>query len=544
MITFPDLDGQVILNDALRSRIKLPGPALPHGGMSFLPISASERNAVANEIEADIRLYLSTVSTIQVADERTADDLGMTYSSGDPAFDPPPSVYSEVNVKNGMSHEEFTKRKAAGEIMMSDYERAVIRVKQDPGICSSSHITAYTGSIHSDALVDAGIILKTPANTTLSPSASVYWYKGYVFQMNGYFDIGYLGRYRRKRMKNPPTYVFPAVMTASDVLVSARAEILPSASLVTNTVAKANRSAVDVLTAFAELPKSIESVIRGFKLVAGILKDAKKREFDLNKAYAFRKKQRSKKYLQRMSRLDSELSKKGLSYNRRYNLERHRKNIVVGHRDALKRSADELASELASVWLNYRYNIMPNVYLAQDIFEANLRFGRQFVTAAGTVRNDGSLPVGRHRISMSTKLRCVIKRKFSAKSANSGLTVISNDIFVTAWELVPLSFVYDWFINFGDLLAAQTYAVGWEAEKCSLASKFDLDATVVDPSQMDCTVQPQTVVSGFYYKRKIINPRDYCGLVWQPKLGLERQIDAAALAWPSVRSLLLKGKQR
>lgn len=535
MFSIPDLDTTPYLYDSSTIQI-----SYLHGKqLRYRTPTAAEKSAAMVVISDMLVGFISARMNIQVDNEHVARKNAYTYVSNPNELIRPPDRYSEINIKEGVPFKDFKKRKAAGEILMSDYKRAHILVKQSAGFKSDN--ATISGSLLSyEPFIEAGLIVPVFFETINGYRPGIAGTNIIIRTGMGADDIF---MYYRKTVKNGH-WSYHDILLADTVLSSLDAHKPEFTSLVTNVLAKANRSSVDVLTAFAELPKSIGSLLRGFKLVAHILKDAKKGEFNINKAYALRKKRMTDKYRKRLARIDGELRNKKLSASRRAALQRHRDEIYVGHREYLVRSADELASELANLWLNYRYNIMPNVYLAQDIYDAIEKYARQWITASGTIPDNGSVPVGPVRMDVDGRIRILIKRSFSKPSAKSARTVMSADLFVTAWELVPLSFVYDWFVNVGDFLSAQSYNMTWTQSGSTVANTLKFN-TNLDMAQTGAyTIEPITNVKGFYYKRLKINPQDHCGLVWQPTMGLERKIDALALIWRPVRSLLLQGKRR
>lgn len=508
--------------------------------LSQMPrVGSADQFKVMKEICNYLPSKLGARSSIVSKDLKESRDNGFTYDDGKGSKKPPPK-YSEINIKDGVPHKNFQQRKRAGEIMMSNYDRIVLSVTQYPGVKGKPETSGNTlFRISWGALEEAGAV-------TLYHDPDWPWpiplvMGKYLLLTRQQFVVFYYYRYTAYDVE----WVYPPELTAGTVYNAAMGHIIDPTSLVTNVLKKANMSSVDVLTAMAELPKSVSSAFAGVKLVSKVLRDFKKKEFNLTKAYQRREAKFTADHRRRLAKIDRRLRQdRRLSKKKRAELEEYRNRLFVGHRELLKRSADELASETASLWLNYRYNIMPNVYLAQDILDATEKFGRQFVTAKGTVRDDGILSIGPFAIHMDTVQRCVLKRKFSASVANNGLSVISNDIFTTAWELVPLSFVYDWFINFGDVIAARSYNFSWDQQQCSLSKKIHFADTITVVSQSDFVEPPTTRVSGTIYERRIINPFDCIGLVWQPSLSLERQLDAISLAWRPVRSLLHKGNKQ
>lgn len=501
-------------------------------------LSGSERTAALQKLHAHIRAWLEGNANNQTTDYAVAFPNAMTLVSPGEVFVQPTPRVSIRNVKLGVDNDDFWARSRRGEIVVSDYERASVRVRQTPGLITSAPVQ-YSKSISFRDAVKNGL-LEMADNPNGEQVIHILGTEYFISARISDTFIIYKGdQYSKWEWR------FHAELDAGSIISACRSSNPDFTSMITSTLAKANRSSVDVLTAFAELPKSVSSLLSGFKQVAMILKDAKKGQFNLSKAHAARAKKVNIRHKQRMSRLLAEVSNSKTSAKRRKILAATMEAERYKNRTLLAKLSDELASSSADLWLNYRYNIMPNVYLAQDVFDAVTKFSNEFITARGSSPGPSSIDIGGGiRIDVESTLRCMIKRSFSASAISKGQGVISNDIFVTAWELVPLSFVYDWFINIGDLLSAQMYSNKWAQEGATKSSHFRFDSVVSIVDNINWTVEPTTSVDGSYYRRQVINPIDECGLVWQPSVGLERRIDALALIWRPVRSLLQKGKNR
>lgn len=535
MISFPDLS--VLPTVTYESQFERIVWSSAKNQYVYASTSAAQKAVYKGTFEGIVTRFLNASSSIQNGVESDAVIRGQTFVSDPTELIKPPTRYSDFFIKEGKPFVDFERRKREGEILVSDYVRSTVRVRQEAGLLAGDSPVIRTVYLRLSAMIDAGVLTLERVNGS---NRAVFG----DCCINVNYITGTPASYKRI-YSGTPVWAYPPVLSAEDVYnaVSSFDDYDPT-SLVMNVTAKANAKAVDVLTAMAEMPKAIKSAVSVIRSAAHIIIDAKNKKFNISRAYALRNKRANDRYKGRISRLDAEMSRKSISAARLEKLAQERKRIYVGHREYLQKTADELANAHADLWLNFRYNIMPNVYLAQDIYDAREAFGRIYTTSRGKILEGLSIPLKSTLMQADLKLSVMVKRRFSHGSAQQGFSVISNDLFVTAWELVPLSFVIDWFVNIGDVLSSRSYQNSWIEQGATLAKEIKFDSGVDLPDSNVYSQEPSTVVSGFYYKRNTINPQDYCGLVWQPKLGLARQVDAIALLWRPVRSLLLQGKNR
>jgi hypothetical protein len=147
-----------------------------------------------------------------------------------------------------------------------------------------------------------------------------------------------------------------------------------------------------------------------------------------------------------------------------------RKGIKMGSLDA--------ANELSGLWLQYRYAFMPLVYSVQDVMKL-LDGNPTFVTARRKVGAEISFPDLPEKSTYlydefvgSVEYRITVKGTWKVNSNSDRIDI--NPI-TTAWELIPLSFVVDWFVNVGDFL--QSYVR-------NLTSSADVIGCVVKSEQI------------------------------------------------------------
>lgn len=121
-------------------------------------------------------------------------------------------------------------------------------------------------------------------------------------------------------------------------------------------------------------------------------------------------------------------------------------------------------NELADAWLGVRYGVLPIMYSVQDIVKLYEQKDDLFKTVRRTVSGSLTNPVidsdddsiyFYESVNGSIQTRVTCKGKWSSSALRTAGHIRINPI-TTAWELVPLSFVVDWFINVGDYLSAIT----------------------------------------------------------------------------------------
>ena len=273
--------------------------------------------------------------------------------------------------------------------------------------------------------------------------------------------------------------------------------------IITSTLAEANQGTYDLLTELAEIPETL-------RWMYGLLDQAR-------------------------SATSSAVAKE-IEYKRLF-----KKKLMT---------AVQLADALASVWMQYRYAISPIVYSLQDIEKTLGQYHRVFKTSRGVEREDIDFDSSVHDFSWrgfsidsyvgAHKHRVFLKRNYDPVTLLDGfLKNITLNPFTTGLELVPMSFVVEWFVNIGDVLAAYTGPTLHIGEGCTYSIKRDLKFKL---KQSD----PLYDVEITSYARRIIDPSSLAGFHFEFDLTWKRQLDALALSWNFSRdswtNLLLKRK--
>lgn len=264
--------------------------------------------------------------------------------------------------------------------------------------------------------------------------------------------------------------------------------------LVTDCLARANRGTIDALTAMAEFPETLRSLLDLVKRCMNIYKDARIKSFRL------------------------------------YNKAKKQSDINQSQAD-LAKNANELADAIANVWLNFRYNITPNVETIKDIIKTLDTQMKEFVrfreTKNVTEPMEFSTPGWTYTSDFFATHRVMIKRllEISGRFPKLQHLVLSN-VVVTGYELVPFSFVFDWFINLGDCIAAWFVSPEFTQQGATYSWKYTGNATFTH-TETNATMSANLKA----YKCNVINPLDASCLAFNPDLGLLRQLDAMALTW-------------
>lgn len=234
--------------------------------------------------------------------------------------------------------------------------------------------------------------------------------------------------------------------------------------------------------------------------------------------------------------------------------ELHISRRVLGGNNARSRRARKRVMDRASnAWLEGRYGWRPFIYDVMDHVEA----ANTIVNVRRTVRDFGLLDekqvVTRTPIQYSTTsgplqrdlVRTTIYQRIwrigQTCDYRSGLDLTARkyglyDIAGAAWDLVPLSFVYDWFINLGDALRSlEAYAliderVGWTVTEDLLRYHTHIeDVDLVPKLTSFATVSVEELYGNDFDELFSVKQRIKVAS-FLPALGLRYQLDLPKIA--------------
>lgn len=260
--------------------------------------------------------------------------------------------------------------------------------------------------------------------------------------------------------------------TMDDILI-ALSSIAPNKGLVTKTVAEANNATFDIATEIGEMPETIKMIIDGVKGGIKLL---------------LRTKMKIKQNL----------------------------------------SSGNAVSDAASLWMATRYGIMPIVYSINDGLDLLAMESRKFQSFRG--RTDLPFPELKHLPSGYELLespqvvhRCFLKYGYDLDSAvHQGLKI---NLAATAWELIPLSFVMDWFIQVGDYLTAYFTPGVVDQIGCMYSTKTEGSFTFKNSEGSVISINCE------HYNAHVINPDSFIGINSEIFISYKRAIDAISLSW-------------
>lgn len=288
----------------------------------------------------------------------------------------------------------------------------------------------------------------------------------------------------------------------------------PPSELLQEVLEKADSGYVDLFTSVAEAPEALKSAISGLKTGVRLLKAFKRRQIGI-----------TERFITAGDRLKFKYISREIEYE-----------MFIRDYKKLKKDAAQAATD---VWLNYRYNIMPLIYTLDGLGRAlevkSSEFRRWRAWKPTNV--DSNLPWidGDTSYTIKRKTRALIKGSIKVDGDfDQWKSVLLVNLPLTAWELVPYSFVADWFIPIGDWLTklAPIHRLN-EASMWSHRSngQFTIMVPVADGSS-----SVPVRVKYDNYKATVYNARQETPF---PLLGdgfnLFRVIDSFALSWNKIR---------
>lgn len=392
----------------------------------------------------------------------------------------PTPVTNHMGFRVPFSRSNFISAARAGEIVFNPYEIQKVEATHSPGwtyVDVLSHGPGYGWF----SLGPYGLGGKIGPCWPMDPYNPNQGFQAYLVYTNlrGAFDTDVI-----------PESVISSLLPVFDY----------DTGLITSVLAKANSGTYDLLTEIAELPETLKYIITLLKDFASAYKAVRKKEVEVKKLFANKKQ--------------------------------------------TARTARELADALASLWLQFRYAISPIQYSIEDVIKTLEEYKRVFAKYRDKVvlSPDIIVPDGFEVVNNTLSLthRCIIKRSFSPEDiVDALLSILKLNPLATAYELIPLSFVLDWFVNVGDYITAMTNTISYTQQASCYSWKLEGELTIRRKRNLpDGFKPPESTLRIEHYKRNVINPRDLSGLNLDPSLNWMRQLDAIALLWGPTKKIM------
>lgn len=449
---------------------------------------------------------------------------------------------TEHVVKDLPSNAPFNKRRKAGEVVLSSCEHGRVEVTSYPGVSKGSLFGTDGGAemLTRDFLIDLGYAYVPLRN-----------WGNYLYDYDTpgvYMANASLGNIHYD-LFNGVDALPPIELTAETVYANVLNTFVVDTTEVTATVADANKRLLDLMTTLAEAPEALKSIAQFSGMVASIIKGSKQRSFHLSQSFKNREQREKeafdreltsiKTFFEDLTSRDAQKVPARVMAKRRRLRQRREQRAVRTYEMAKQSTKRELGDAIANVWMEFRYSIMPMVYTAIDITEAITK-DPEFLTT----RNDSKfefpasfdIAESFRPCTFDNIFNVFIKDKAGAAIGPFSLTskVMSANIVVTAFELIPYSYIADWFVNLGDFISAITGGNSTNrSSSLSFKSEFNYDEIGLDERRVtiDCRIYRRTVMG---------NLSQYTCLTFEPDMNTKRAIDSIALLWNSQRRNLIK----
>lgn len=410
--------------------------------------------------------------------------------------------YPDIKSNNRLEWQESQKPGSIS-IVVSPYQKGRYTIKQFRG---STNLSITDRIEVSHPLSACRFLTTTPGHLSDTVKyAGISWHTAATVARQGYEKVS--GTFDSSPLDLG--FPFEELTTYLDSLPS---DLKLNLDLITDTLADANTGWVDLLTSLAEAPEFLGSVLRGCKEILRLYIDCKNKDLRLaNKAKLVRLK------------LERAQARTSSDWADAKALEKHLQNVKT-----LKQELIALTDAIASVWLNYRLNIYPTAKTIEAALEANEMLNDLFIRFRDQITEDLDLPEfpnWSRQGDLYLKRRCFIKR--GAREAEMKDLLFTQNSLLTMWELVPLSFVLDRYINLGNFIAAffhrrdpkvtEGSTFSWRIEGGCVYSHNDTGASVS--------------VEINFYKRIVIDPSRLICIPMPQSRSTKQQLDHLALSW-------------
>lgn len=276
-------------------------------------------------------------------------------------------------------------------------------------------------------------------------------------------------------------------------------------SIVTACIAETRNGAYDLLTELAEMPETLQMIMQLVTRILGSYRDTVLRIAKLEKL---------SKAIQLAEKRAKRAQKTGKTVPGVHPLKRYTGNSV-----------HNIAKEVASDWLLFRYGIAPSLMSLQDAIKLVTKGTHEYAKFRRTTNNVVDIVVGDltiHDVTVTT--RAFGKLRVDGPLAGLKLNVLSSSL-----EKVPMALLLNWVMNIGDCLTALIPAPGTVQEVYSVSRSVRKNTY-----RGTFRGRPVQVTYG-YYRLDLISPEANINLQFANFMTWKRTLDAFAFIYAPLR---------
>lgn len=377
---------------------------------------------------------------------------------------------------------EFRQRKANGDIVLRPYSTGSVEITQIPGFSpedvlttrSVSYLRYFGGYVKDKAVTKCG-------RSMMFPLSGDRWQQFGEIQYPELVPAARVtSRYTRYTLKDSATGAYPflydrSLEAAIDAFIADLQVVKPLPGLVTATHCDANIGAWDALTSVMENLRETLPMILRFAIQAN----------------------------------DIYRSARGKI--------RNRKSLSQG-----------AVTDIASIWMWYRYAVQPMALDIQNLLRFLDSEYEQYRSYRKGEWKEIHFSHNGWSGSVRAQDRCMVRHKYAFHRLDQLFISVEK----TAWEMLPLRFVVDWFVNVGEVITALETPANVEQVKMSYSTRVKDTLVLTHPDYPgEVHVKLDT-----YARNTHNNQLSYIDIDFRNNMTWKRFIDSMALLWGGLKN--------
>lgn len=431
---------------------------------------------------------------------------------------------SKIPFNNG----SFEKLRSEGKVVVGPYQIDTMTVYMTQGFQPNASNIWWAGRSVDDAPIRAFLTSKG-LTCVRDPNSSTAWA---VKIGNEYHRVTYV-----------TVYCDGGTITDSTLDLDLCAELSKpqgeafDAKQAQEAVAAVNSKAVDALSALAELPETIHDIGMCLRAIADLLVNFKKHRESLVENTKRKVETLQRAFQRKLEQLEN------MARREKWKATKHNKLVTNARRALLrdtKRANIDLVTSITSLWMSYRYSIMPNVYLIQDLSKAAKRLGTIRVSEQKhSVKAFPASPLSGYtsdgKCEMKTQSWCQISMQAGENPLDKLMSVASFNPLVTLWELTRLSWMVDWVLDVGSFLSALVSPPNMIDQGVTQAYRWSYLVTY-----RNTATGGTIMIQREYYRRMVPSTRDFLGIHFSIQMNWKRWFDLFSVLWGQIGPKLRK----